>query len=236
MTLRLVYLLCCQVMRWLALLARSSAAKDAELLMLRHKIAVLASPSAARTRAPDGRAEHTQGQGPPDRIAQDVFRLATLRRVTEPSMLKTLAGRHKSTVTKMARKYKTVIDTPTGHGPACRSPCDGTGEGRHWSPASAASPQTPTHHRPDRPGIDHGQHQTQRAAPPAAGRALRALRITDGLEVHHLRKLADLNRPGRPDRPTWVHLMAKRRRKTLVVCRPCHEHTHAGQARASTRR
>src|SRR6266702_8393000 len=33
MTLRLTYLLLCQVLRWLALLARSSAAKDAELLM-----------------------------------------------------------------------------------------------------------------------------------------------------------------------------------------------------------
>jgi hypothetical protein len=41
MTLRLLYLLLCQVLRWLALLARSSAAKDAELLMLRHEVAVL---------------------------------------------------------------------------------------------------------------------------------------------------------------------------------------------------
>jgi putative transposase len=41
MTLRLLYLLCCQVLRWLALLARSSATKDAELLLLRHEVAVL---------------------------------------------------------------------------------------------------------------------------------------------------------------------------------------------------
>jgi putative transposase len=41
MTLRLLYLLFCQVLRWLALLARSSAAKDVELLMLRHEVAVL---------------------------------------------------------------------------------------------------------------------------------------------------------------------------------------------------
>jgi putative transposase len=41
MALRLLYLLLCQVLRWLALLARSSAAKDAELLVLRHEVAVL---------------------------------------------------------------------------------------------------------------------------------------------------------------------------------------------------
>jgi hypothetical protein len=41
MALRLLYLLFCQVMRWLALLARSSAAQDAELLVLRHEVAVL---------------------------------------------------------------------------------------------------------------------------------------------------------------------------------------------------
>ena len=55
------------------------------------------------------------------------------------------------------------------------------------------------------------------------------------LEVHHIRKLADLNRPGRPEKPPWIHLMAMRRRKTLVICRSCHENIHAGRATASTR-
>src|SRR5512132_223543 len=41
MALRLLYLLLCQAMRWLALLTRNSAAQDAELLMLRHEVAVL---------------------------------------------------------------------------------------------------------------------------------------------------------------------------------------------------
>jgi putative transposase len=41
MILRLLYLMFCQVLRWIALLARSAAAKDAELLILRHEVAVL---------------------------------------------------------------------------------------------------------------------------------------------------------------------------------------------------
>jgi putative transposase len=41
MALRLLYLLFCQVTQHLALLARSTTAKDGELLVLRHEMAVL---------------------------------------------------------------------------------------------------------------------------------------------------------------------------------------------------
>ncbi|WP_371865569.1 HNH endonuclease [Dictyobacter alpinus] len=50
----------------------------------------------------------------------------------------------------------------------------------------------------------------------------------ENVKVHHIRKLADLNKDGK-ERPRWVKIMAARRRKTLVVCHFCHQAIHAGQ-------
>ena len=41
MAFRLAYLMLARVLSWLALLARADAAKDVEILMLRHEVAVL---------------------------------------------------------------------------------------------------------------------------------------------------------------------------------------------------
>ena len=48
-------------------------------------------------------------------LARDVWRLNGLQWNASTSMLKTLAAKHGSSVTKMARKYKAKIETP--HGP-----------------------------------------------------------------------------------------------------------------------
>ena len=48
------------------------------------------------------------------------------------------------------------------------------------------------------------------------------------VEVHHIRKLADLKTRGKSEPPAWKRIMAARKRKTLVVCRECHTAIHNG--------
>ena len=48
------------------------------------------------------------------------------------------------------------------------------------------------------------------------------------VEVHHVRALSDLNVKGQRKKPLRIQIMAARRRKTLVVCSPCHLTIHGG--------
>jgi len=51
----------------------------------------------------------------------------------------------------------------------------------------------------------------------------------DRVEVHHIRALKDLEQQGRQEKPLWAKVMSARKRKTLVVCWSCHRSIHAGK-------
>jgi hypothetical protein len=50
-----------------------------------------------------------------------------------------------------------------------------------------------------------------------------------GAEMHHIRKLADIDRPGRRPKAPWEKIMSARRRKFIKVCVKCHDDIHAGR-------
>jgi group II intron reverse transcriptase/maturase len=52
---------------------------------------------------------------------------------------------------------------------------------------------------------------------------------TDNIEVHHIRAMKHLHEhPGRP-KPEWVKRMIALKRKTLILCRTCHEDVQYGR-------
>jgi hypothetical protein len=48
----------------------------------------------------------------------------------------------------------------------------------------------------------------------------------DGITVHHVKRLADLNRYSPTAAPPWVQAMRDSRRKALIVCARCHSSVH----------
>jgi group II intron reverse transcriptase/maturase len=166
-------------------------------------------------------------------LASDVYRLNRLNWVMETSLLKTLAGKHRSTVSKTAAKYKAKVETP--YGPrTCFQAMIERGDGR--KPLVARYGGIPL--RWQKTAVLHDR-QPGRAVDPKelvtrllTGKCEICER-SENVQVHHIRKLADLDKLGQPEKPAWAAIMAKRRRKTLVVCQRCHDNIHAGQHAAT---
>jgi group II intron reverse transcriptase/maturase len=165
-------------------------------------------------------------------LASDVHRLSRLHWVMATSLLKTLAGKHDSTVTKMARKHAATIQTP--HGPRKCLQVTVPRAGR--KPLVATFGGIPLRRQrnailTDREPVQANVPRSELVRRLLTGRC-EICGGADKVQVHQIRKLADLDRPG-PERPEWMSLMARRRRKILVVCGPCHADIH-GRPIAST--
>ena len=157
-------------------------------------------------------------------MAGDVFRLARLQWVMETSMLMTLANKHRSSVSKMARKYAATIETPHGHRKCFEARLERVGRkplvGRFGGIPLRRNKKTVITDRRLAPVNTKRKELVTRLL---AGRCESCGRI-DEVEVHHVAKLTDLGRSG--TRPPWADLMAARHRKSLVVCGSCHADIH----------
>jgi group II intron reverse transcriptase/maturase len=159
-------------------------------------------------------------------LAGNVHRLYRLHWAMETSLLKTLANKHRSSVSKMARKYAATIATPHGPRKCFEARIERSGR-KSLVARFGGIPLRRQRHAviSDRvlvPGVVRHKELVTRLL---ANRC-EICQSTNDVTVHHVRRLADLDRQPRP-RPAWAEHMARRRRKTLVVCRSCHDTTHA---------
>ena len=163
-------------------------------------------------------------------LAHNVGKLYRLKWTMETSMLKTLANKHKSTVTKMAAKYRRRVTTPGGVLTCFRAVVEREAGKK---PLVAQFGGFAIRRRKDailidqRPPISYtkGSELLKRLQADACELCGSTIRV----EVRHLRRMADLNRHKRKQVPTWFRLMAARKRKTLIACRACHEAIHSGR-------
>jgi group II intron reverse transcriptase/maturase len=157
-------------------------------------------------------------------------KLKKLKYVMQTSMLKTLAAKHQTSVSAMAKQYGvSKVDMQTGKTLVAyevvverpdKSPLVATFGGFSLK-------------RQDKGIIIEDQNSRNRNGRTEILERLMADKCencgsTGDCEVHHVRKLADLLRR-KQNRPGWVHMMILRSRKTLVLCQECHAALHAGR-------
>jgi len=162
------------------------------------------------------------------RMAYNLHTLQKLKYVMEISLAKTLANKFKTSCSKIFRKYKKVITTPEGDRKVLlvevkrKSPKRSLiayfgGVSLKWNKWVSIN--------------DHPTRLVWNGRSQVVDRLLaQKCELCDSdksVEVHHIRKLKDLQKGHKPY-PEWKKRMIARRRKTLVVCQSCHIKIHKG--------
>ncbi|MHB8416410.1 MAG: reverse transcriptase/maturase family protein [Acidiferrobacteraceae bacterium] len=166
-------------------------------------------------------------------LANDVWRLNRLCWAAQTSMLKTLAAKHQSSVNKMAAKHRAKIATPYGPRRCFEARVERIGKQALVARFG---------------GIPLVRNKRAVVIDPALSRQVTYPRkelvrrlLTRRCElcgepgtvtVHQVRSLASLGK--HTGQPAWAVHMARKRRKTLVVCHPCHDAIHSGLPIANT--
>lgn len=162
-------------------------------------------------------------------LAQNVSWFSRLHWVMQTSLVKTLAGKHKTTVGAIFRRYQARAHVDGRVYKCLQVRIDRQGK----RPLVAQFGGLPLKRQPwasldDTPSFPQGGGGRTELIQRLLADTCELCGTTTTIEVHHIRKLADLRDKGGREMPAWVQRMAERRRKTLVVCRTCHRHIHAG--------
>jgi group II intron reverse transcriptase/maturase len=164
-------------------------------------------------------------------LAFNRHRLGYLKYVMQRSLLQTLARKHQSSIRSILKRYQVVLHTDQGLMKGLQVVVERGVERKplvaQWGGISLAY-QAKVSNLNDRiPQVWNYRRSeiVQRLLADTCEMCGSRQRV----QVHHIRHMKDLHTKGRPPRPAWVEAMAARRRKTLAVCRTCHQAIHNGR-------
>jgi group II intron reverse transcriptase/maturase len=166
-------------------------------------------------------------------LAQNRSWLNRLHWIMRDSLLKTLAHKHQSTKARMARKYTATVRTPAGPRKCLQITVPREGQKALVARFGGLSLRTQKDAllsvpEPRELGLHNPASRVEIVQRLLADEC-ELCGSRQAVEVHHVRRLADLRQKGRKEKPLHVRVMAARRRKTLVLCRECHGAIHAGR-------
>jgi hypothetical protein len=164
-------------------------------------------------------------------LAQNLSQLGYVKWTMERSLLKTLANKKKTTVARERKRLKATTETPEGPRQSLKLTIKREGK----------APLTATF---------GGLSLTRRKNPVIKDQVLRpyfnmrseiierllndtceVCGAQERIQMHHVRKLKDLNKKGKREIPLWMKVMISRKRKSIALCKTCHEDIHHNRPR-----
>ena len=153
------------------------------------------------------------------RIANNVSVLNNFFYVMRYSMLKTFAGKYRTRISRIIKKYRYGKDFAVEYPSKT-----GTRRAIFYNQGMRRD-TTITEGNPDVIARVHENYGTNSLLKRLAARQCEWCGAQDvEIEVHHVRKLKNLSGKKR-----WERVMISRKRKTMALCRTCHKKLHAGK-------
>ena len=151
-------------------------------------------------------------------IANNASELNTFHYIMQYSMYKTFAGKYRTTVRRICRKYKRngvfTVGYTVKNGKAKERRLYNEGFKRKRPSYDRLIDRCPN----PMPGVS-----TTSLIDRLKARKCELCGATDNLVMHHVRKLGELK-----GKENWEKLMIARRRKAMAVCGSCHQKIHHG--------
>ena len=157
--------------------------------------------------------------------AYNLKQLGYLGFTMETSLLKTLAAKNNSTVVKPLKRLR--VRTQTSNGPRKSLQLTIPREGKPplvaiFGGLSLARKDAALKDQVIRPYVRRTSEIVERLLHDTC----EVCGAKEKVEMHHIRKLADLNKQGRREKPLWIKVMISRQRKSIPLCKRCHEDIH----------
>jgi group II intron reverse transcriptase/maturase len=158
-------------------------------------------------------------------LAQNRCRLGYVGFTMETSLLKTLASKGRTTFVKTLKRLKSTTQSPHGPRTCLKLTIERAGQRplvAIFGGLSLRRKQTAIKDQVLMPYIRRRSEIVERLL----NNTCEVCGSKEHIQMHHVRHLADLNKKGRREKPLWMKIMIARKRKSIPLCKRCHDDVH----------
>ena len=165
-------------------------------------------------------------------LAQNLAQLGYVKWTMETSLLKTLASKNQTSTTKESKRLQATIQTPDGP----RRCLQLIIQREKKKPLVATFGGLSLKRRKNPVIKDRGILPYIRMRSEIVERLLNdTCEVCGGkanIQMHHVRHLRDLNKKGKKEMPLWMKIMISRKRKSIPLCKGCHDDVHSNRPKS----